>query len=273
LLNIAYCILRGGQNKALSPTGRQYALKMSSKRKLTNIQAYANINFMTQSSRESDTSDNKNRHPFKQRLARSAGAFGIAAASFGAGVVTVKAADGKPARPASAVAADRVHDAVRLVDKIQSDQATAQDLAKSFTDTLRNGDVAVMRVLNGVIDAKTKSGDFRPSIKNPVLFTTADPSLKPDSKGDFLEGAWIGYQATGNDGKMQLFIELYNSDNLHFRAFDPKAIVYQDLGVYSTQMKGALYGEQLVGFDISGSQLIKNPDNTTVVPGLSISDI
>lgn len=214
---------------------------------------------------------------FKQRALRTAGAVGLTASLYGAGVATH--AEFFKGQPKPAISAEDVKNAaVKASMEEVTAHDSALDLASLLQETLnQNQSAANMRVLNGVIEAQDKDGKFRPSLRNPILLTTLESAAKPNADGKFLEGGWIGIQGNDANGDITISANLFDSKYLRFVPFDPNELFLTNIGVYSTSVSngkdssGALTspnGHELIAFDLTGENSVKNPDNSIVSPGL-----
>ena len=132
-----------------------------------------------------------------------------------------------------------------------------------------------MPVLNGEIRTTIRTADgikHTGVYKDPILLATSDIDAKPDTKGDFLKGGWIGIRGNDQNGKAVIHAVRFNQAGEQFVAYTqkPTDIIFPDLAAYASADEGGPGLDGLIGFDATGEHTNPtNGDGSVITPGLS----
>ncbi|MBC7708051.1 hypothetical protein H7Y63_02405 [Polaromonas sp.] len=198
----------------------------------------------------------------KNKLAKKALATGLAAAAlFGSGIAVGKATsyDGPSKKEQINIAQIEAYNAVY-----------ATKLAAQYTEDLKLNkgplNSLTMRVAHGeVID---RSGRTEPRVvyRDPIILTQYSEDGVLPTKGNILDGAFIGIAGSDANGDVQITAVPYSSTNLEFIPFDPERPELSLIGYTNAGKEG----NTLYAYEAGSSQTLSNPDSMPLLPGQSL---
>lgn len=135
----------------------------------------------------------------------------------------------------------------------------AHEISVGLTDNTDYPDgVPVAGVLNGTVSIISEHDGGTPptTFINPILLATADPTVSPDTAGQFLDQGWVGipeYDGHGHTGILPVQLKLGQTGNttvsVHFN--NPDRLLLTGASVYMSTAAANQPG-QVFAFDPTG---------------------
>jgi hypothetical protein len=157
---------------------------------------------------------------------------------------------------------------------------TSTRLSNTVNATIDDPDkTAQLQRIDGIVHLNhPRSSSPQLSYKNPIFL--ASPRLengtlpKPDLKGKFLKGSWIGVQMSRDDGEIEILPLPYDEDTMTFEANEGATQPYKmnDVRVFSVRDTAGHPTNRVYAVNPETAGLLRDKQGDYVLPGITVAE-